>query len=158
MHIKSGLEDWRRTYNGQIHIAHDHAHLLKILGGDAGTPRIGILLYGEKPRNEADSDFETRMDRTFWIALSRGWTLESYAGKSLVEGIAGGPPLYQLLRDAKVAVRNLRFDADSEPVPYYKGYEMLTFEGQALDAYRIEITVTSDDQAEPGPDDLTPGQ
>ena len=157
--IAAGLAEWAQRNGGSVHVAHDHMHLLKILGGNPGTARIGILVAGETPRNDTYSDIETRMDRKFWIAISRGWSLEAYAGKSLVEGIAGGPPLFQLLREAKAAIRQLRFDCADEPTPYYKGYELLTFEGVTLDAYRIEIVVTSDDQAdqaEPGPVDNAP--
>lgn len=149
--LKDGLAGWARQYGGDVHVAHDHLHLLTILGNKPGTPRIGILVAGETPRNDTYSDIETRMDRKFWLGLSRGWNLEAYAGKSLIEGIAKGPPLFELLRTAKIAVRNLRFDQAGESRPYYKGYELLTFEGQTLDAYRLEIVIATDDQAEPAP-------
>jgi len=149
--IADGLADWARRHGGSVHIAHDHLHLLKILGEKPGAPRIGILVAGETPRHDTYADIEGRLDRKFWIGLSRGWSLEAYPGKSLVEPYAGGAPLFQLLREAKAALRCLRFAADSEPVPYYKGYELLTFEGLTLDAYRLEIIIASEDEAQPQP-------
>ena len=139
-----------------MHIAHDHGHLVKILGGQPGAPRVGILFAGETPRHDRYSDIELRVDRKFWIGLARGWTLESYPGKSLVEPAGGGAPLFQLLREVRAALRQLRFEATSEPVPYYRGCELLSFKGLTLDAYRLEIVVGCDlaDDCEPEPADI----
>ena len=147
-HIAAALADWARRHGGTVHLAHDRLHLLKILGAQPGAPRVGILFAGETPRHEQYADLTNRVDRRFWIGLSRGWTLESYPGKSLVESTAGGAPLLQLLREVRTALRALRFTAASEPIPYYQGCELLTFEGHTLDAYRLEIIVASDLSAE----------
>ncbi len=142
--IKDGLGDWCKANGGSVHIAHDIPHLVKILGEASGSPRAGLLIVDEQPRNAEWSDVEGRMDRKFWVAISRGYSLENYAGKSLVEGIAGGKPMYELLRTARCAVRKLRFDVEDELKPYYHGYGLLNIEGVSLDAYRLEFVICSE--------------
>ena len=148
MTIQNGLATWAQLHGGTIHIAHDASHLFRLLGDNPGAARIGILLHSEKPRNETFSDVETRMDRHFWVCVSRGYTLELFPGKSLTQGVAGGKPMFVLVREAAEALRALRFDAAGEPQPYYLGYELLTFEGVSLDAYKIAIAIASELQAE----------
>ncbi len=143
--ISAGLADWVQKNGGSIHVAHDVPHMYRLLAGAAGKACLAVLFVGEKPRNETYSDIEGRCDRRYWIAISRGYTLESYAGKSLIEGVAGGKPMFVLLSTLKAAIRKLRFDSNAEPVPYFQGIELLTFEGITLDAYREEIVVGSDD-------------
>jgi len=152
----AGLEPWRRKYGGSVDIAHDVPHLFKVLGESPGKVRAGILFAGETIRDELNSDVVGRVDRKFWIAFSRGYSLESYKGKSLVSGIAGGGPLFQIIDAAKTPLRKLRIGTDDEPVPFYKGTELLTFEGVTLDAYRIEITVTA--ELEDLTDDFEPAE
>ena len=142
--IMAGLAVWAKQYGGAVHLAHDVPHLLKILGDNPGAPRAGVLVASEKPRNETYSDVEGRVDREIWVAISRGYTLEAYRGKSLIDGVAGGKPMFELLEAARDTLRGLRFDADAEPVPYYGGFELLTFEGVTLDSYRLKITIAAD--------------
>lgn len=149
--LQLGLQAWATANKGTVHIAHDVPHLFRILGDNPGLPRIGILLVEEKPRNEQFSDVESRMDRKFWVAISRGYTLERYAGKSLVDGVAGGLPMFTLLRNVRDAIRSLRFDMADEPVAYYHGYELLTFEGITLDAYRLEFVICTENNIEVDP-------
>lgn len=143
--IEAGLQPWCEKHHGTVKIAHDVPHLFKVLGDAPGAPRAAILFAGDAPRNELMSDVEGRVDRKFWIAFSRGYTLERYPGKSLVEGIAGGGPMFELIDSAKLHIRTLRIGTDDEPMPYYKGTELLTFEGVTLDAYRVEIAVSADE-------------
>jgi hypothetical protein len=142
--IQAGMGNWAKLNKGSVHFAHDVPHLFKLLGETPGAPRAGILFVSEVPRDEENSDVTSRVDRKYWIAVSRGYSLESYAGKSLVAGIAGGKPMFDLIAEAGTAVRRCRFDANGESRPYYKGTELLTFEGITMDAYRIEIVVAAD--------------
>jgi len=142
--IKEGLNDWAKKYSGSVHIANDVPHLFKLLGESPGAPRIGILFAGETVRNEHDSDVSRRVDRKFWIAVSRGYSLQAWQGKSLVDGIAKGAPMFDLVEDARNSVLNVSFDIEAEPTPYYRGIELLNFGGVTLDCYRIEIAVGAD--------------
>lgn len=142
--IAAGLAAWGKENSGSVKIAHDVPHLFKILGEAPGAARAAILFAGETTRNERFAEIEGRVDRKFWIAFSRGYTLESYAGKSLVDGVAGGKPMFDLIEEGRTVLRLLRFEGTDEPVPYYKSTELLTFEGVTLDAYRVEIEVAAD--------------
>lgn len=142
--IMTGLEQWRRKFSGSVDIAHDVPHLFKVLGESPGKVRAAILFAGQTSRDELNSDVVGRVDRKFWIAFSRGYSLESYKGKSLVDGIAGGGPMFEIIDAALDPIRKLRIGTEDEPVPFYKGTELLTFEGVTLDAYRIEIFVTAE--------------
>ena len=142
--ILAGLGDWAKAYQGSVHLAHDVPHLFKILGDNPGAPRAGVLVVSEKSRNETFSDVEGRVDRKIWVAISRGYTLESYRGKSLVEGIAGGKPMFELIEAARDMIRALEFNETDETAPYYGGFELLTFEGVTMDAYRLEFGIVGD--------------
>ena len=143
--IVDGLADFAQENKAQVKIAHDVPHLFKILGDGPGACRVAILFAGEVCRGgDLHSDISGRADRKFWIAFSRGYTLESYAGKSLVEGVAGGKPMFDLIEEGRTAIREIQFTGTDEPIPYYKSIELLTFEGVTLDAYRVEIEVAAD--------------
>jgi len=142
--IQAGLADWATTNQGSVKIAHDVPHLFKLLGENPGGVRAAILFAGETIRDETFADVTSRVDRKYWIAFSRGYTLESYAGKSLVEGVAGGKPLFQVIEAARDSLRLCRFTQTDEDIAYFKSIELLTFEGVTLDAYRIEIVVCAD--------------
>lgn len=144
LQLQAGLAGWCKENGGTVKIAHDVPHLFKILGDSPGTARVAILFAGEKIRDEVFSDVTGRVDRKFWIAFSRGYTLENYPGKSLVEGVAGGKPMFDLIEEGRTALRLVRFEDTDEPIPYYKSTELLTFEGVTLDAYRIEVEVCAE--------------
>jgi len=142
--ISQALAPWAQSEKGSVKIAHDVPHLFKLLGENAGVVRAAILFAGEKPRNAEYSDVIGRVDREYWIAFSRGYTLESYAGKSLVDGIAGGRPMFDLIEDARTVLRTAELSDTDELLPYYHGTELLTFEGVTLDAYRIKLVIAAD--------------
>ena len=142
--ISQALAPWAQSEKGSVKIAHDVPHLFKLLGENAGVVRSAILFAGEKPRNPEYSDVIGRVDREYWIAFSRGYTLESYAGKSLVDGIAGGRPMFDLIEDARTILRTATLSDTEELLPYYHGTELLTFEGVTLDAYRIKLVIAAD--------------
>ena len=141
--ILTGLAEFGTRFKCPVTVAHDQTHLVQIMTGAAGAARIGILVLRETPRNETYADVVGLLDRKFWICISRGYLLESFPGKALTEGYAGGPALYDLVDDLVCAVRALRFDAP-EPVPYYLGFEQLTIADVKLDAYALTIQIASD--------------
>lgn len=143
--IVAGLAAFAQENKAQVKIAHDVPHLFKILGDGPGACRVAILFAGEVCRGDGiHRDISGRVDRKFWVAFSRGYTLESYSGKSLVEGVAGGKPMFDLIEEGRTALRLIAFTGTDEPIPYYNGTELLTFEGVTLDAYRVEIEVAAD--------------
>lgn len=142
--LVSGLEEWARENKASVKIAHDVPHLFKILGDSPGSVRVAVLFAGETIRDEKFADVIGRVDRKFWVAFSRGYNLENYPGKSLVEGLAGGQAMFDLVESGRQALRDLRFEDTDEPVPYFKSIELLTFEGVTLDAYRVEIELAAD--------------
>ena len=148
--IQAGLAGWCKANGGKVHIAHDLDHLLLILNGAPKVPTIGLYVSGEKPRNAEMADVESRMDRTIWVVLMRGYELEQYPGKSLVDNYAGGKPLFDLLRAAKRAIHGLRFDADDEPIPYYHGYEQISIPGVKVDAYKLIFVICTEDGDDAG--------
>ena len=58
--------------------------------------------------------------------------------------MAGGKPMFDLIEEGRTALRLIAFTGTDEPIPYYNGTELLTFEGVTLDAYRVEIEVAAD--------------
>ena len=154
--IADGLGDFCKASKATVKIAHDVPHLFKLLGDSAGSPRLAILFAGERIRNEDHADICGRVDRKFWIAISRGYSLENYPGKSLVEGVAGGLPMFELVEGGRDALRALTIGTEDEPLPFYRGTELMAFEGVTTDVYRIEIDAAADigdlSESEPEPD------
>ncbi len=142
--ILQALQVWAQENNGSVHVANDVPHLFKLLGEAPGSPRAGILFAGETIRDPENADVTGRVDRKFWVAVSRGHSLQSYNGKSLMDGIAGGLPMFDLVESARDALREILLQGPGENAPYYMGIELLNFEGVTLDCYRIEIVLAAD--------------
>ena len=141
--ITKGLADWAKTNGGSVKIANDIPHLFTIRGANPGAPRAAVLFAGETPRN-AELDLLGRVDRKFYVAVSRGRGFKLNQGESLTEGVAGGKPMFVLVEEAREVLRSLRLsDLDDEPEPYYRGIDLLTFEGVTTDCLRIEIQIAA---------------
>ncbi|MDE2106826.1 MAG: hypothetical protein KGL39_56950 [Patescibacteria group bacterium] len=146
--ITDALRPWCAEFGGSVKLAHDRAHMLKVLGENPGAVRAAVMWAGDKPRDEMNSDVIGRADHKIWIAFSRGYNLEGYPGKSLVDGVAGGQPMFKVVRAAKSIIRKLRIGAEDEPLPFYHGTEMVNFEGVTLDVLLMTIEVSADDEDE----------
>ena len=143
--IEKALLGWVKQYSGSAKIANDVPHLFTILGVKPGAPRCAILFAGETPRSTNFEDVAGRVDRKYWIAVSRGRGFLLEQGKSLVDGVAGGPAMFELVEEAREIVRALRgAGTEDEPSPYYRGIELMAFEGVTTDTYRIEVILAAD--------------
>lgn len=142
--IIAALGEWCKTNNGSVKIANDVPHLFTILGVNPGSPRTAILFAGEVMRSP-DRPETGRVDRKYWIAVSRGRGFLVEQGKSLTEGVGGGAPMFQLVEEAREIVRAIRgATAADEPLPYYISIELMAFEGVTTDTYRLEVVFASD--------------
>ena len=142
----ASLEAWAKATGSTVKLANDLPSMFNQLGENPGAGRAVILWAGETPRTELHSDVESRMDQKYWIAISRGRGLNADRSKSLTEGVGGGLPMFQLIQMARKAVRNAELGPDDELLPFYKGTELMAFEGVTTDCYRIEITAATDEE------------
>ncbi|MGA3268045.1 MAG: hypothetical protein ABSE16_14615 [Verrucomicrobiota bacterium] len=143
--IEGCLAGWVKQYSGSAKVANDVPHLFTILGVNPGAPRCAILFQREEPQSERFDDVAGRMHRTYWIAVSRGRGFMRQQGMSLTEGVAGGPPMFQLAEEAREIVRAIRdCGTADEPLPYYRGIALMEFEGVTTDTYRIELILAAD--------------
>jgi hypothetical protein len=134
------LLPWAQEIKGRVEIAADPVHLLGLLGTSPGAPRIVVLFDAEEKRGEYE---ETgRVDRKFLVVVSRGRGFKLDPADALLEGVAGGKPLYDLVEEAREMVRQIQFEAATTEVrPDYKGTRRLQLEGMVVDAYQIEFTI-----------------
>ena len=140
--IKAALVSWSKQNKGNVHVAGDAAHLFRLLANSPGSLRAVILFDAETKRGEFESS--GGVDRKFLVVISRGVGFKLDPADNLVEGSAGGRPLYDLIEEGRETVRALRFTGDGqiEPEPDYKGTNRTQFEGLlATDAYQIEFTL-----------------
>lgn len=138
--IHDALEAWAQSNGGQVWIASDPYQLASMLRESPGAVRAVVMFHSEGKRG----DYEERgaVDRTFWLAISRGQGLKLDPGASLVEGVAGGKPLFDLVEEAREILRALSFDSDTTEVSInYTLTEPLSLEGFLMDSYRLEFSI-----------------
>jgi uncharacterized protein YbjT (DUF2867 family) len=135
------LKAWASGNNGVVSIAGDLEGMLTVLREVPGAVRVVVMFHREEKRG----DYEERgaVDRYFWVALARGKGLKIETGANLVEGTAGGAPLFDLVDEARQVIRGLSFDSDTtEVTPDYKGADPLTVNGLTLtDVQRLEFSI-----------------
>jgi hypothetical protein len=142
--LLKALQPWAAANAGNVKVANDKPHLFQLLGTGPGAPRAAVYFAGEKPRSKKFNDIAGRVDRKFWICISRGRGFNAELGKSLTEGVAGGKPMFVLIEEAREEVRGVRQEDIDEARPYYKGTYPIELEGVTVDAYYVEVILAAD--------------
>jgi hypothetical protein len=105
--IRDALADWARAHGGLVDIASDPNDAgLRIQAGP-GKPLALPHFLGEEPFDE-DSERTGLVTRNFTVVIVRAMGLAIDGSQSLMETLAGAAPFYELLEDARTAIRNLR--------------------------------------------------
>jgi hypothetical protein len=142
--LLKALEPWAVSNAGSVKVANDKPHLFQLLGANPGAPRVAVYFVEERPRSRTFDDIAGRVDRTFWICVSRGRGFNAALGKSLTEGVAGGKPMFVLVEEAREEARAVRQDDIDESRPYYKGTYPIDIEDATVDAYYVEIVLAAE--------------
>lgn len=142
--LLKALEPWAASNAGSVKVANDKPHLFQLLGAGPGAPRAAVYFAEERPRSRKFNDMAGRVDRKFWVCISRGRGFNAEPGKSLTEGVAGGKPMFVLVEEARELVRGVRLDDIDETRPYYKGAYPIEFPDATVDAYYIEVVLAAD--------------
>jgi hypothetical protein len=142
--IEDALKDFARDNAATVVVANDVEHLFQIIGEGAGTCRVGILFVSEKPRSGEHSDLLNRVDRVFHVGIARRRGYNLVPGDSLTEDTASGAPMCDLLESARDAIKSIVMADFDEPLPHYGGTELMTMNGQVVDAYRLEFSMAAD--------------
>jgi hypothetical protein len=142
--LLKALEPWAVSNAGSVKVANDKPHLFQLLGANPGAPRVAVYFVEERPRSRKFDDIAGRVDRTFWICVSRGRGFNAALGKSLTEGVAGGKPMFVLVEEAREEARAVRQDDIDESRPYYKGTYPIDIEDATVDAYYVEIVLAAE--------------
>jgi hypothetical protein len=142
--LEKALEPWAAANAGSVKVANDKLHLFQLLGASPGAPRAAVYFVEERPRSRRFDDMAGRVDRKFWICVSRGRGFNAALGKSLTEGVAGGKPMFALVEEAREEVRGVRQDDIDETRPYYKGTYPINLEDATVDAYYVEVALAAD--------------
>lgn len=155
-HTRDSLKPWSDEIKGRVEIAADAFHLLGILATSPGAPRVAVLFDGE----EKFGDYEElgKVNRKFIIVVSRGRGFRLNPEDSLIKGVAGGRPLYQLVEQCREMIRSIVFDRETtNGIPDYLGTQRFNFESSAVDAYQINIQILTQlplrNVDEPAPDE-----
>jgi hypothetical protein len=139
--ILDALNAWVADNKGRAFIAADAVHCVEELRGKPGAPTAAVLWESEEPSGRNAE--EGKVLRTFKIVVSRGRGLKLVAGESLAAGVAGGPPMYDLVEQAREIARGLRLE--DEPgelqLPVYQGCGPFEVSGHVLDAVEIRIAL-----------------
>lgn len=142
--LERALEPWAAANAGSVKLANDKPHLFQLLGASPGAPRAAVYLVEERARSRRFNDVAGRVDRKFWICISRGRGFNAELGKSLTEGVAGGKPMFVLVEEAREEVRGVRQEDIDETRPYYKGTHPIDLKDATVDAYYIEVVLAAD--------------
>ncbi len=135
------LNSWARTNGGRAVMASGPVHVLELLREQPGGVTAAVLFDSEDPRGEMS---ETgKVDRGFKLILSRGKGFRIESGESLVDGVAGGRPLFDLVEEAREIVRGIEFTAEGgdpeDQVVQYRGTSNFEVQGFVLDAYEVRF-------------------
>jgi len=136
---------WAKQNGGSVKVANDKPHLFELLGAAPGAPRAAVYFVEEIARGNF-TDITGKVDRRYWICISRGRGFNAALGKSLTEGVAGGKPMFVLCEEAREMARGVRLpdQTDDDTRPVYRGIFPIEFEGATVDAYYVEITLAAD--------------
>jgi hypothetical protein len=138
--IRDTLAAWAIEVGGKVVLAEDVGELISHLTTSPGAPRVIVMFDSEDKRGEHEE--LGRVDRKFLVVLSRGRSMRLDTGEALLEGSAGGRPFYDLLEEAREAVRAIRFDRETtEGIPDYKGIRRVEIAGYLTDGRQIEFTI-----------------
>ena len=146
--VVAALKAWCETRGSTAEVAGDPFHLLALLQTKPGSVRAVVLFAGETKRGEIEES--GIVDRSFSVVLSRGQGLTLSPGDSLVKGAGGGPPLFQLVEEARQIVRGLQFEdtlvipidsLTTEVTPNYLGCEPFAVDDKRLDAYQLNFQI-----------------
>jgi hypothetical protein len=142
--LLKAVEPWAAANAGSVKVANDKPHLFQLLGASPGAPRAAIYFVEEKPRSKKFNDLAGRVDRKFWVCISRGRGFNAELGRSLTEGVAGGKPMFILVEEAREEVRGVRQPDIDEARPYYKGTHPIELASATVDAYYVEVILAAD--------------
>jgi hypothetical protein len=136
--IRAGLRAWVEDIKGRVEVAADPLHALGLLATAPGAPRVVVMFDAEVKRG----DFEEtgRVDRQYLLIVSRGRGFKLDPGDALLEGVAGGKPLYDLVEEGREVIRALVFTED-ESTPNYLAARRVKLEDLTVDAYQLEFSV-----------------
>lgn len=138
--VRDGLTIWAAEVKARVEIAADPVHLLGLLATSPGAPRVVVMFDAEEKRGEYEEN--GRVDRRFIVVVSRGRGFKLDPGDALLEGVAGGRPLYDLVEYARENIRTLVFDRETtEGIPNYLATRRLQLEELNVDAYQIEFSI-----------------
>jgi hypothetical protein len=136
----AALAPWAQERGGTAAKAFDQVHALELLQLKPGGLLVAVMFESEDPRGENDE--LGRVDRNFKVIVSRGRGFRLDTGESLVEQTSGGPPMFDLVEEAREVARRIRFNEDTTEVnPEYKGSGPFTVEGFVLDAFEVRFSI-----------------
>jgi hypothetical protein len=135
--LADGLATWAQNNSAKVEVASDPVHLLGLLAQSPGSARV-VLMFDSEDVQQPD---ETgHVVRRFLAVVSRGRGLSIERGDNLLEGSAGGRPLFELIEEVRDNLRTVEFTAQDTPArTEYRATRRLALEDATIDAYQIEI-------------------
>lgn len=143
--VMEALESWAKSSGGRAFIAADALDCIDQLRLKPGRASAALLWNTEEPRG---LEVLGRVDDSWKVVVSRGRSMKLQAGEALIEGAAGGPPMFELVeavRDVVLALRlppEEQFD-DAELIPVYRGSGPFEVNGLLLDAVEIRFALAA---------------
>ena len=141
--VEAALLDWCKTNRGRAFIASDAQDCLEQLRSKPASPTCAVLWYGWEPRGDLAE--LGRKDQLYKIVVSRGRGMNLVSGDSLTKGVAGGPPMFDLVQQASEVVFGLRLEdmPGEDQVPQDRGAGPWEVNGWLLDATEIRFSLTT---------------
>ena len=138
--LQADLQEWASAQGGSAAIAGDPVHLWQLLQTKPGAVRAVVLWVSDDPRGEHRESGVAERSFTVVISRGRGFTLDR--STSLVDGAAGGAPLFDLVEEARDVLRGIAFAGDDTESILEVGRIGVFDTGQHLaDAYSIDCQI-----------------
>jgi hypothetical protein len=137
--VVAALTEQLKALKGRAYPAGDVINVLDELRAAPGGPSAGVLFWTEDPQGEYPE--LGKVMRVFKVVLSRSKGFKIITGESLTDGVAGGPPMFDLVEIVRNAVLRVRMSDESGElqIPVYRGTGPFEAQGLVLDAYEIRF-------------------
>lgn len=133
---------WAQADKHVVAIASSLADLINKLQETPGSCQVIIMFHREDKREPFEES--GMVDRFFWVSIASPQGLKADPAARLIEGQAGGKPLYEICESARdEVIRKTSFsNVTTEVTPDYKGMQPLTVgDTTATDVIRLEFCI-----------------
>ena len=138
--VRTVLHEWAGQYGGRAVVTAGAAHAAELSAGKPAAPVLMVFLDQEPNPGELALDGGVQTQFAGVFSFPKSFKLRR--GEALVEAGQDQPSPYDLLEDARDAVRSIAFDADTgDHECLYAGLKNFEWAGLLFEAWRMDFQI-----------------